>query len=127
MGADGTQVENIEQQAEYDPCKITSHFRVDSNLPIDEAKSRYGTHEMPSKNRNRRQREERDYAINNKDLYVIEKLQTYRIIRENMIYAIGLPSQLADEDLLKKDEYFGQYGKVKRIVINMAPKGYSNG
>jgi len=45
-------------------------------------------------------------------------LANMRVIRRNLVYAVGLPPAIANEDLLKKAEYFGQYGKVSKIVLN---------
>jgi CCR4-NOT transcription complex subunit 4 len=48
------------------------------------------------------------------------QLANMRVIRRNLVYAVGLPVQIAVEDVLKKAEYFGQYGKISKIVINRA-------
>lgn len=45
-------------------------------------------------------------------------LATMRVIRRNLVYAVGMPPNIATEDLLRKPEYFGQYGKIAKIVIN---------
>jgi len=45
-------------------------------------------------------------------------LATMRVIRRNLVYAVGLPPNIATEELLRKPEYFGQYGKISKIVIN---------
>ncbi|RZC60473.1 hypothetical protein C5167_022250 [Papaver somniferum] len=45
-----------------------------------------------------------------------KNLSSVRVIqRKNLVYIIGIPSSLADEDLLQHKEYFGQYGKVMKI------------
>lgn len=41
-----------------------------------------------------------------------------RVIKKNLIYITGLPEQIASEDELCKNQYFGQYGKIVEIVIN---------
>lgn len=41
-----------------------------------------------------------------------------RVIRRNLVYAVGLPPSIANEDTLRKAEYFGQYGKIAKIVVN---------
>jgi CCR4-NOT transcription complex subunit 4 len=41
-----------------------------------------------------------------------------RVIRRNLVYAVGLPPNIATEDALRKPEYFGQYGKIAKIVLN---------
>ena len=45
-------------------------------------------------------------------------LANMRVIRRNLVYAVGLPSGSASEDSLRKPEYFGQYGKIAKIVLN---------
>jgi CCR4-NOT transcription complex subunit 4 len=45
-------------------------------------------------------------------------LANMRVIRRNLVYAVGLPPHIATEEILKKAEYFGQYGKISKIVIN---------
>jgi len=47
----------------------------------------------------------------------ISNLQNKRIIQNNLVYLLGLPSKLANKDLLMKFEYMGQYGKIKKINI----------
>ena len=45
-------------------------------------------------------------------------LSNMRVIRRNLVYAVGLPPNIAYEDILRRPEYFGQYGKIAKIVIN---------
>jgi len=46
------------------------------------------------------------------------QLANMRVIRRNLVYAVGLPASIASEDILRKPEYFGQYGKISKIVLN---------
>mmetsp|Transcript_6627 Transcript_6627/g.16299 ORF Transcript_6627/g.16299 Transcript_6627/m.16299 type:complete len:833 (+) Transcript_6627:145-2643(+) len=46
------------------------------------------------------------------------QLANMRVIRRNLVYAVGLPPNIATEEQLRKPEYFGQYGKIAKIVIN---------
>jgi hypothetical protein len=46
------------------------------------------------------------------------QLANMRVIRRNLVYAVGLPPQVASEDTLRKADYFGQYGKISKIVLN---------
>ena len=46
------------------------------------------------------------------------QLANMRVIRRNLVYAVGLPPSIATEDTLRKAEYFGQYGKIAKIVLN---------
>jgi RING/Ubox like zinc-binding domain/RNA recognition motif. (a.k.a. RRM, RBD, or RNP domain) len=45
-------------------------------------------------------------------------LANMRVIRRNLVYCVGLPPNIATEENLRKPEYFGQYGKIAKIVIN---------
>lgn len=46
------------------------------------------------------------------------QLANMRVIRRNLVYAVGLPPSIVTEDTLRKPEYFGQYGKIAKIVVN---------
>lgn len=46
------------------------------------------------------------------------KLVKYRVIQRDLVYVIGIPVDIAKEELLEKYEYFGQYGPIKKIVVN---------
>lgn len=46
------------------------------------------------------------------------QLANMRVIRRNLVYAVGLPPPIASEDTLRKADYFGQYGKISKIVLN---------
>ena len=45
-------------------------------------------------------------------------LHNYRVIQRNLVYIIGVPGNISTEDTLRKAEYFGQYGKISKIVIH---------
>ena len=48
----------------------------------------------------------------------LTQLANMRVIRRNLVYAVGLPPSIANEDQLRKPDYFGQYGKIAKIVLN---------
>ncbi|KAK7267600.1 hypothetical protein RIF29_20278 [Crotalaria pallida] len=50
-------------------------------------------------------------------------LSDVRVIQRNLVYIIGLPVNLADEDLLQRREYFGRYGKVLKVSISRTATG----
>lgn len=56
-----------------------------------------------------------------------------RVLQGNLVYVINLPAATADENLLRSNEYFAQYGVIKKCVINKgtaytnAPNGPSFG
>ena len=45
-------------------------------------------------------------------------LANMRVIRRNLVYAVGLPPNIATEENLRSPQFFGQYGKISKIVIN---------
>jgi CCR4-NOT transcription complex subunit 4 len=47
----------------------------------------------------------------------LEEIFKIRIIQKNLIYVIGLAPQLTKEEELREEEYFGQYGEIKKIVV----------
>ncbi|GAU15593.1 hypothetical protein TSUD_108520 [Trifolium subterraneum] len=52
-----------------------------------------------------------------------KQLSNVRVIRRNLVYIVGLPLDLADEDLLQQREYFGQYGKVLKVSMSRTAAG----
>ncbi len=45
-------------------------------------------------------------------------LQTIRVIQKNLVYVIGIPIEAADETNLRRQDMFGQYGHLNKIVVN---------
>ncbi|KAG0211688.1 transcriptional repressor general negative regulator of transcription subunit 4 [Mortierella sp. GBA30] len=46
-------------------------------------------------------------------------LANMRVVQKSLVYVIGLPTKLAnDEHTLRQNEYFGQYGRIAKVVIN---------
>ncbi|CAN4101726.1 unnamed protein product [Withania somnifera] len=52
-----------------------------------------------------------------------KQLNSVRVIQRNLVYIVGLPLSLADEDLLQRKEYFSQYGKVMKVSISRTAAG----
>ncbi|KAI3819765.1 hypothetical protein L1987_13614 [Smallanthus sonchifolius] len=52
-----------------------------------------------------------------------KQLSSVRVIQRNLVYIVGLPLNLADEDILQRKEYFGQYGKVLKVSISRTAAG----
>ncbi|RYG62321.1 hypothetical protein EON64_18025, partial [archaeon] len=50
-------------------------------------------------------------------------LHNYRVVQRNLVYVTGLPASCGAEDTLRRPEYFGQYGKVSKVIVhrNAAP------
>ncbi|KDR15329.1 CCR4-NOT transcription complex subunit 4 [Zootermopsis nevadensis] len=47
-------------------------------------------------------------------------LANVRVVQHNLVFVVGLPSRLADAEVLKKHEYFGKFGKIQKLVINQS-------
>ncbi|ELA41087.1 uncharacterized protein VICG_01880 [Vittaforma corneae ATCC 50505] len=41
-----------------------------------------------------------------------------RVVQRNLVYVIGIPQKYAEEEALKRHEFFGQFGSIKKIIIN---------
>lgn len=46
-----------------------------------------------------------------------KNLSTVRVIQRNLVYIVGIPANLADEETLQRKEFFGQYGKILKVSI----------
>lgn len=40
-----------------------------------------------------------------------------RVVERTMVYVTGLPREFLNEDLIKTEQFFGQYGKVSQVVF----------
>ena len=47
-----------------------------------------------------------------------KNLSNMRVIQRNLVYITNIPPSLTKEEVLRKYEYFGQYGKVLKVVVN---------
>jgi len=54
-------------------------------------------------------------------------LHNYRVVQRNLVYIIGLPGTLVSEEMLRRPEYFGQYGRIGKIVIHKTHGGTGAG
>ena len=49
---------------------------------------------------------------------ISNELSNARIIQSKLVYIINLPESIANEELLKSKEYFGQYGTIVKCAVN---------
>ena len=49
---------------------------------------------------------------------IVESLKQLRIINQNLVHVEGLPKNLLKIELLKSRKYFGQYGKIKKLILS---------
>jgi len=45
-------------------------------------------------------------------------LASVRVVQKNLVFVVGLGPRLADTDVLRKNEYFGKFGKIHKVVVN---------
>ena len=64
-------------------------------------------------------KEKSDFA---KEMEDKQKMKNRRIIQRNVIYVIGIDSNIASKDILASEDFFGQYGEI--INISMNKKSY---
>lgn len=41
-----------------------------------------------------------------------------RVMQKNLVYVIGIPQKYAEESVLRRQEFFGQFGTIRKIIIN---------
>lgn len=46
-----------------------------------------------------------------------------RVIQKNLVYVIGISARIASEQILSEPEYFGQFGRILKIVVNRRNTG----
>jgi CCR4-NOT transcription complex subunit 4 len=45
-------------------------------------------------------------------------LRNFRVVQRNLVYVIGLPSNPGNEEQFRKPDFFGQYGKISKVVVH---------
>lgn len=48
----------------------------------------------------------------------LRHLTDLRVVQRNLVYVIGISARIAHESTLREPEYFGQYGRIVKIVVN---------
>ena len=57
----------------------------------------------------------------------VRKLMSFRIVKDKLLYIIGVPRKYAEEKILRSNMFCGQFGVAERIVINHSPKDVYDG
>lgn len=73
--------------------------------------------------KDRQQSEKRKYEAQKREAEALnrERLRGLRVVQKNLVYVTGLNPRIREEDLLQTlrgVQYFGQYGKIIKIVVN---------
>ncbi|KAI9143941.1 RING/Ubox like zinc-binding domain-containing protein [Paraphysoderma sedebokerense] len=50
-----------------------------------------------------------------------QHLANVRVVQRNLVYVSGLTPKMAVEETLRQPEYFGQFGRIIKVVINRKP------
>ena len=62
--------------------------------------------------------------LNHSEKAQLSKLSQFRMVIPNLLYVIGLPKRFGREDLLRSQKFFGQFGKISRVLINNYTKDF---
>ena len=57
-------------------------------------------------------------ALTNEIVNSRRHLCEFRVVQRNLVYVIGISAKIAHEHILKEAEFFGQFGKIIKIVVN---------
>ena len=52
----------------------------------------------------------------------VKVIQKFRVVREKILYLIGIPKKYATDEILRSPHFCGQYGTPERIVINQTAR-----
>ncbi|KAI9313391.1 hypothetical protein BX666DRAFT_1976037 [Dichotomocladium elegans] len=68
-------------------------------------------------------REKKEKERQQKDMEAANRrhLANMRVVQKNLVYVIGLHPKLATEETIRSNDFFGQFGKIAKVVINKRP------
>jgi len=87
-------------------------------------KAGQGARKKKSRKNERAERKERDTDERERPRFDVTPsgkvgpIPSVRVLQRNLLYVVGLPMSLANTDLLKKRDYFGKYGQIRKIALN---------
>ncbi|KAL3841933.1 hypothetical protein ACJMK2_020015 [Sinanodonta woodiana] len=112
----------------YQICRFCWHrIRTDENglcpacrkqYPEDPAEFKPLTEEELQ--RIKKERRQKDMQRKQKAAENRKHLANVRVVQKNLVFVVGLSQRLADPEVLKKQEYFGKFGKIHKVVINQS-------
>lgn len=85
-------------------------------LSPEELKMERATQARKERERKQREKERKENEYSNR-----KHLAGMRVIQKNLVYVVGINPPVPYEEVantLKSDKYFGQYGKINKIVVN---------
>ena len=49
-----------------------------------------------------------------------ERLAQVRVMQKNLVFVVGLSAKIAEEAVLRRNEYFGKFGKILKVAVNQS-------
>ncbi|EPE26655.1 RING/U-box [Glarea lozoyensis ATCC 20868] len=93
--------------------------------PEEQAQFRANIQKNAKKKAEQRQKEAQKREVENLNR---KHLSGLRVVQRNLVYVVGLNPHIPEKDLLgtlRGEEYFGQYGKILKIVVSKSKSGES--
>ena len=91
------------------------------SISTEEYRSQQAKREKREREKKQKEKEKKENEMANK-----KHLAGLRVVQKNLVYVTGLNPPCSADDLhsvLRSDKYFGQYGKISKIVINRKTPG----
>ncbi|XP_061177492.1 CCR4-NOT transcription complex subunit 4-like isoform X3 [Saccostrea echinata] len=112
----------------YQICRFCWHrIRTDENGLCPACRKQYPEDPAEFKpltedelQRIRKERRQKDLQRKQKAAENRKHLANVRVVQKNLVFVVGLSKKLADPETLKKQEYFGKFGKIHKVVINQS-------
>ncbi|KAG5420985.1 NOT4 [Candida metapsilosis] len=85
--------------------------------------------QQAKKEKREREKKQREKEKKESDMANKKHLSGLRVVQKNLVYVTGLNPPCSPDELhsvLRSDKYFGQYGKINKIVINKKNPNPSN-
>lgn len=54
----------------------------------------------------------------------LSKLSQFRMVIPNLLYVIGMPRKFGREEIARQTKFFGQFGKIQRVLVNSMTKDF---
>ncbi|CAL8108638.1 unnamed protein product [Orchesella dallaii] len=69
------------------------------------------------------QKRQKDQQKKQKSDSTKRHLGDLRVVQKNLVFVVGISPRIADSDVLKKNEFFGKFGKIHKVVVNPCLQG----
>ncbi|XP_052066668.1 CCR4-NOT transcription complex subunit 4-like isoform X1 [Mytilus californianus] len=112
----------------YQICRFCWHrIRTDENGLCPACRKQYPEDPAEFKpltedelQRIKKERKQKDLQRKQKAAENRKHLANVRVVQKNLVFVVGLSKKLAETETLKKQEYFGKFGKIHKVVINQS-------